>query len=146
MDLSGIIGALDGVKARVQDRYRRGIQAAAIALCGGLFILGALGFAVAAGYIWLSMEMPAHQAALVTAGVLFLAGCVVFAVARGRNRAPQRPAAGDTTSDLAAQADDAAREAFRGVVSQVQGSPLSTVATAVALGAVVGLLRPTDDT
>ena len=145
MNISGMIGSLDGVKHRMQDSIRRRIRAAAIGLSGALFILGAVGFGIAAAYIWLCTQLPDHQAALVVAGVLLVIGFIVIAASRSRNHPAPQPDVAKAAPDLARQADDAAKRAVQTAISQVRISPMSTVITAVALGAVVGLLRPSDD-
>ena len=144
MNLSGMIGSLGDFQERIRRGVRRRVRSVSIGLCGALFILGAAGFGIAAGYMRLSIEMPDYQAALIVAAALLFIGVIVIAVARSENRHDTHPAA-DAAPDLARQIDDATNRATQEAMAEVRRSPLSAILTAVAVGAVVGLLRPTDD-
>ncbi|MDA0661908.1 MAG: hypothetical protein O3B08_03615 [Proteobacteria bacterium] len=144
MNLSGMIGSLGDFQERVRRGVRRRVRAVATGLCGALFILGAAGFGVAAGYMRLAIEMPAYQAALIVAACLLFVGVVIMAVARSETRR-DTPAAADAAPDLARQIDEATNRATQEAMAEVRRSPLSAILTSVAVGAVVGLLRPNDD-
>ncbi|MEX2615969.1 MAG: phage holin family protein [Alphaproteobacteria bacterium] len=144
MNLTGMIGSLGGMQDRVRSAVRRRIRAAVMGLCGGLVILGGAGFLVAAGYLRLSIEMPDYQAALIMAAILLLVGGIVIAAARSGNRQSANPTL-ETPPDLARQAEDATSLATHEARVQVRDSPLTAILTAVAIGAIVGLLRPNDD-
>jgi hypothetical protein len=146
--LSAIDSLLDAVSS-VKDGIRRRIATTAIILCGTALVLCAVGFAIAAGYMWLAAKLPDYLAALSVAGGLVLVGCLVIAVAvggGGRGTRRKRPAVSDATyDDIARRAEDAAGQATRQALSSVRNNPSSALLSALALGLVVGLLRPKDD-
>ena len=119
-------------------RYR--LTSIAILLTGALLVIGAVGFGVAGGFLWLSTRIPLHWAALLVAGGLLLLGVIIIALAMGRNGrrgAPAPAASGSTEAD----AQKIAEQMIDSVLGTVAESPLKAVFGAVALGIVVGLLR-----
>lgn len=149
MNVLGVIDSLYGAVNRVKDGIRQGVVTAVILLCGAALVLCALGFAVAAGYLWLATQLPAHWAALCVAGGLLLVGGLVIAIGavRGRRRpVRESPALSAATyDDITRQAEAAADRAVREALSSVRDHPSAAVLSALALGVVVGLLRPKDD-
>lgn len=109
-------------------RLRGRLVAGAVALAG---LLLALGFAVAALFLWLATRMEPWQAALLAAfAALVLAGIALLA---GRSAA-RRPRLSE--ADLAAQVQAVMAQ----VSKEADGKPMTAVATALAAGVVLGRL------
>ena len=130
---------------RVGDGIRYRIATAAVLLCGAIVIICAAGFAIAASYMWLATEMPNYLAALCVAGGLVLAGGIVIVAANVRHRHDNRDVKSAPPPDTARQAEMAAERTVQAALSEAKNSPVLAVLTALALGVVVGLLRPKDD-
>ncbi len=133
------------VMHRIRDGIKYRIATTAILLCGAIFIVCAAGFAIAAGYMWLATELPAYQAAFCVAGGLVFGGGLMILVACLRNRGSAGRGKSAQARDIAGQAEAAADRAVQAALSEAKKSPTSAVLTALALGVVVGLLRPKDD-
>jgi small-conductance mechanosensitive channel len=147
MNILHWIDSLCGAAYRLRDDMRRRMIAAVIVLVGLLLIFAAAGFAVAASYMWLATEYPAHIAALLVACGLAVVAGITIALGLARNRAgngqrrrggiagemPDRPGIEHEVEEIA---DRAIREAQ----SQVVRNPMASVLTAVTLGVVVGLM------
>ena len=140
-----ILSCLETMSARVAD-LRNGVRhvvltmavltmAAAIMACAG-------GFAVAATYMWLETRMSGPAAALCVAGGLALAGLAIAAIALLRGRRRGRTAVSAQPKPSVRETRDLTDMATREVMSKVSESPGMAVLSAVALGVVVGLLRP----
>jgi small-conductance mechanosensitive channel len=138
------MASLGGAAHRVKADVRRRMAAAAIVLCGAVLLACALGFAVAAGYLWLALRLPDYLAALCVAGALLLLGGCVIAVTVARSRTRRGSAASGQCRALAAEAEDAADRAVREAMVQVRANPSAAMLSALTLGVVVGLLRPMD--
>lgn len=144
-----ILSSLETAYAKVlnvRDSVRETVVTAGILVLAAVFIACASGFAIAAGYMWLETRMPAPAAALCVAGGLALAGLLIIAVAMSRRRSPRSrsvpPAQPQPTiHETRELADLATRE----IMLKVSKSPGSAALTAVALGIIVGLLRPGQD-
>ena len=133
------------VMHRVRDGIKYRIATTVILMCGAISIVCAAGFAIAAGYMWLATELPAYQAALCLAGGLLLGGGIAILVACRRNRRTSWRGTGAPAPDITGQAEATADRAVQAALSEVQKSPTPAILTALALGVVVGLLRPKDD-
>ena len=136
------MNALFGIEAirRVGNGIRCRLQSMAILTIGALFMLGAVGLAVAGGYLWLATLMASHLAALAVAGGLFLTGAVIIAFASrrcGRPEATPAPAANKAEADVEVMAEQLIRSAIGGAAV----SPYKMVFGAIALGVAVGLMR-----
>jgi len=83
--------------ARIAERFQawwqhQAVAAVLLVVCAAIG-LAAIGFAVMAGYLALSVAMPAWAAALVTAGILLLLALIAGLVANSYARRPlRRPA------------------------------------------------------
>jgi hypothetical protein len=128
---------------RAGDGIRYRIGTAAILLCGAIVIFCAVGFAVAAGYMWVATVLPNYLAALCVAGGLVLVGGIAIMVANARRR--DGGVKSGPPPDAARQAEVAAERAVQAALSEVKKSPTPAMLTALALGVVVGLLRSNDD-
>lgn len=115
-------------------RYRMGTVA--ILSFAAIIMLAAIGFVIIGGFLWLSTQMLDYLAALCVAGALFLVGAVVIALASSRGGGKKTPSA------TSARADGAAERIVQGAFEDLARTPLKSIAVAVALGFVVGLLRP----
>lgn len=140
--LSGIDAASAAVD-RARESVRRGIASVVIALVGIVILACAAGFAIAAVHMWLATQMPAYVAALYVAAGLALIGGAVLVIASGR-RGPRRPVRRPVPPSPEVAAEMAADSTMRAAASQVNRHPAASVLTALALGVVVGLLKPSD--
>jgi integral membrane sensor domain MASE1 len=126
--LARIVSMAAGGGAAELRRLRARLVAGAIALAG---LLLALGFAVAALFLWLATRMESWQAALLAAlAALVLAGIALIA---GQSAA-RRPRLSE--ADLAAQIQTVMAQ----VSKEADGKPMTAVATALAAGVVLGRL------
>lgn len=123
---------------RLGDAFRYRLTSMAMLLTAALLAIGAVGFGVAGGFLWLSTQIPSHWAALVVGGGLLLIGAIIMALAMGRNGRQGAPAA---TRSAEADAQLIAERMIDSALGTVAESPLKAVFGAVALGMVVGLLR-----
>jgi len=129
-----------GLFHRLRGGIRHCLTSMAIATAGAVFLVAAAGFAVASGYLWLSMQVPSHLAALMVAGGLFLIGAIAVSVALSRNRgARQKPNAPDPTSTT--DTEITTQRMMEAALVEVTKAPLAAAGAALALGVVVGLLR-----
>lgn len=135
------MNALDRVMAKIGRGVRECIVVAAIGACAGVVFLVAGGFAIAAGYIALSRELPPHLAALGIAAALALFGALLLIVAAARGRGRRAHASGSPQGDLSGQAEKLADLMVKELITRIQQKPSSAVVTAVVMGVVVGLLR-----
>ena len=121
------IVALAAGNGAVELRRLRGrIIAGAVALAG---LLLAIGFAVAALYLWLTTRIEPWQAALLSAAVaLGVAGAALLA-GKGASRRPRADAA-----DLVAEVERVMAQ----VTKEAEDRPKTAVATALAAGIVLG--------
>lgn len=142
MNGMGVVNAIYAALDRCRTNLRRGVVAAAIFLMGAAVLFCAAGFALAGAYMWLSTQLPAHQAALVIAAALVLAAAVIFAVAARRSSPPLGRQ--EHTATLAEQAETATDRAAEEAMAQIRRSPAGSLAVALAAGVVLGLLRPRD--
>lgn len=126
---------------RFRENMRYRLTSTAILMVGALLMLGAIGFIVAGGFLWLSTQVESYAAALIVAGVLFLIGAIVIAVALGRNNRSKSTAPSPlTTPDGDAQM--LSDHMVRSALAEVAEAPFQAAFVAVALGVIVGLLRP----
>lgn len=126
---------------RFRENMRYRLTSAAILMAGTLLMLGAIGFSVASGFLWLSTQVESYAAALIVAGVLFLMGAIVIAVALGRQnrRKTITPVPNNTPES---DADILSDRMVRSALAEVAEAPFQAAFVAVALGVIVGLLRP----
>lgn len=133
------IAAASGVAQRTKAAIRRRVIAAAIAAVGAVVICAALGFIVAAAYMWLTITLPDYVAALCVAGALLAVGMVPMTIACQRPRAaPVIPSNVNAASDAAG---DALNSVSTTAATYVRKHPTATLLSVVALGVVVGLVR-----
>jgi formate hydrogenlyase subunit 3/multisubunit Na+/H+ antiporter MnhD subunit len=126
--LARIVSLAAGGGAAELRRLRARLVAGAIALAA---LLIAVGFALAALFLWLATRMEPWQAALLAAlAALALAGIALLA---GQSAARRRRL---SEADLAAQ-----MEAVMAQVSkEAEDKPMTAVATGLAAGVVLGRL------
>lgn len=126
---------------RFRENMRYRLTSTAILMAGALLMLGAIGFSVAASFLWLSTQVESYAAALIVAGVLFMIGAVVIAYALGRNtrRKTMTPTPLTTPESDAQMISD---RMVRSALAEVAEAPFKAAFAAVALGVIVGLLRP----
>tara|TARA_R110001592_G_scaffold291718_3_gene561193 strand:+ start:1215 stop:1640 length:426 start_codon:yes stop_codon:yes gene_type:complete len=126
---------------RIGGNIRYRMATVAILLFGAIILLGAIGFCIAGGFLWLSMQMPDYLAALCVAGALFLAGAVVIALAFSRGGGKKAiQAASARPND--AEADRGTERILQAAIEDLAKTPMKAIVVATALGFVVGLLRP----
>lgn len=126
--LAQIVSMAAGSGAAELRRLRARLVSGAIALTG---LLLAIGFAVAALFLWLATQMEPWQAALLAAlAALVLAGIALLA-GRSAARRPRR-----SEADVAAQVQAIMRQ----VSKEAGGRPVTAVATALAAGVLLGRL------
>jgi hypothetical protein len=135
------LDALNGVAAKIGSGIRQRAAIASVLACAVIVFLVSGGFAVAAGYLALAREMPAHLAALGTAAVLALIGGVLLIIATNRRRRVTALTSRSLHGMLSHEAEDLTDFVVRETVARIQRKPSSAVLTAVALGVVVGLMR-----
>ncbi|MDX9859605.1 MAG: phage holin family protein [Rhodospirillales bacterium] len=130
------MGLLGGTVERLKATMRQRIAGIVVVAAGAIFIACAVGFALAATHMWLSLHMAEHLAALSIAGSLGLVGLVVIAVGRRRACAPMPPI------DVAGQVDLAAKRARQETASALDSHLPTALLGALVLGLAAGLLRP----
>lgn len=118
-------------------RYR--LTSTAILMAGVLFMLGAVGFCVASGFLWLSTRVESDVAALTVAGFLFGIGGIVMAFALGRNNDNKPKPISPNTPE--SEAEIFSERLVRSALSEVNEAPFKAAFAAIALGVIVGLLR-----
>lgn len=125
---------------RFRQRMRYRLTSTAILMAGVLFMLGAVGFCVASGFLWLSTRVESDVAALTVAGFLFGIGGIVIAFALGRNNDNKpKPIISPNTPE--SEAEIFSERLVRSALSEVNAAPFKAAFAAIALGVVVGLLR-----
>jgi hypothetical protein len=135
------LDALNGVAAKIGSGIRQRAAIASVFAYAVIVFLVSGGFAVAAGYLALAREMPAHLAALGTAAVLALIGGFLLIVATNRRRRITALTSRSLHGMLSHEAESLTDFVVRESVARIQRKPSSAVLTAVALGVVVGLMR-----
>jgi ElaB/YqjD/DUF883 family membrane-anchored ribosome-binding protein len=130
------VGLLGSTIDRMRASVRQKISGAIVIAGGGVVLVCAIGFALAAAHMWLALRMPNYMAALVIAGGLAVIGLIVVAIGRARSNAPARRV------DVEARAERAAGKAREEALSATTSHPPSALLTALILGLVAGLLGP----
>ncbi len=135
--LVGGVDALRGTVAQAQGRVRRTAQRAALYAASGLVALVAVGFLIAALWVWLASLYGALIANLLVGGGLAILALAI-AVATSSAGEAQQPAAARPEPVKAESAADvlaAANAAFKG-----EGVGLQSTLVAIVIGFVVGRL------
>lgn len=130
------MGLLGGTIDRVKATIRQRIAGVVIVAAGAIVLACAVGFALAAIHMWLSLRMPDYLAALSIAGGLALVGLIVIVAGRQRARTPMPPV------DVAGQVDRAAERARQETATALNSHLPTALLTALVLGLAAGLLRP----
>jgi hypothetical protein len=119
-------------------RYR---LATAVVLLGAVLLVAtAIGFSIAGGYIWLSMQLPSYLAAFIVAGVLCLLSAIMLILASRRSDGVKTPL-GNDQPDPAADANLASEQIVRSALTVTMDTPIKAIVAATAMGIIVGLLR-----
>ncbi len=119
-------------------RYR--LATAAFLLGGALLMASAIGFSIAGGYLWLSMQLPSYLAAFIVAGVLCLLSIIVVILASRRSGGEKTPSSVNESND-GAEAELASEKIVRSALTVTMDTPLKAIVAATAVGFIVGLLR-----
>ena len=123
---------------RLGDAIRYRLATMAFMLGGALLMATAIGFSIAGGYLWLSMQLPRYLAAFSVAGALCLFSMIIVAARRGgrEKRAPGTP-----EPDHATEAEQASADIMRSALKVTIDTPIKAIVAATAMGFIVGLLR-----
>ncbi|MEQ8708760.1 MAG: hypothetical protein RIC36_07195 [Rhodospirillales bacterium] len=139
-----VLGELiSGSVSRMRETARQTAKCAALVLLSVAILTIAAGFGLAAVYLHLVTFLPAHEAAGYIAAGLFVTGSLILFITlhRGQSRTVE-PAAQTPPPAVALQsAMDNCTQAASDVVRR---NPGSTLMTALAAGAIIGLLKPKD--
>ncbi len=143
MTIAAIGDIISGSMSQIRATARQTARCAALVLLSAVILTIAAGFGLAALYLHLVTFLPAHEAAGYIAAGLFGIGFLILFFTLRRSPAPAGEYVAQTPpSALAAQSaiDDCTRAAS----DVVRRNPASTLMTALAAGAIIGLLKPKD--
>jgi hypothetical protein len=126
--------AIQGMQVRVQDAAKRSI----VFLLAGVLALGALGFFIAAVWLWLAGLYGAVVANIVIGGGLLLVALILAAVAFNLGKSHQSPPPNIAAGDASAQLGELLAE-FETLVKE-DASSLKAVAAAALVGIVLAKL------
>lgn len=119
-------------------RYR--LATVAFLLGAALLMAAAIGFSIAGGYLWLSMQLPSYQAAFIVAGVLCLLSGVII-IAASRRSGGAKTASRVSEPDHDAEVKAASEQIVRSALTVTMDTPIKAIFAATAMGFIVGLLR-----
>lgn len=125
---------------RLGDSIRYRMATMAILIGGAIIMAAAIGFAIASGFIWLSMQMPSYLAALVVAGVLCLLSTIMIVLASMRKGSEKTPSSLNAPTNFS-EAGPASEHIVREALEVTMDTPIKAIFAATAIGLIVGLLR-----
>ena len=125
---------------RFRESVRYRLMSSVIVMAGVLFMLGAVGFCVASGFLWLSMQVSSDEAALIVSGVLFIIGGIIMTFALGRNT-HRKPTSTSHRCTPETDGEIITDRMVQSALTEVAESPYKAAFAAVAIGVIVGLLR-----
>ncbi len=143
MTIAAIGDIISGSVSQMRATARQTARCAALMLLSAVILTIATGFGLAALYLHLVTFLPAHEAAGYIAAGLFSTGILVLYFTLRRRKPPAGEYVAQTPpSALAARS--AIEDCTRAASDIVRRNPASTLMTALAAGAIIGLLKPED--
>lgn|GEM_PF-6570649 len=142
MAIMNFLRIFDRAVSRFSLGLKRRLVDAEFMLCGSLLLFVAAVFAAIACFLWLAQDIEPYQAALwVSGGLAIIGGAVFFAGRFRRGRAYFQGSPG-SAHGFTREAEEAVKVVEQNLLSHIQRDPVTTVLTSLAVGVVLGLLRP----
>ena len=142
-----IAGTIDrAVRSAMRQMVRRAIRETVWFVAIAALVIAGVVFALVAAYQALLIVWPPWGAALACAGAAFAAALLAALVrVSGTDRRPPPPIpAEEAVEALNDDLSRVAESAKQAALDQYRKDPAGTLAGAVAIGAIIGLLKPRD--
>lgn len=143
MTIAAIGDIISGSMSQMRATARQTARCAALILLSAVILTVAAGFGLAALYLHLTTFLPTHEAAGYIAAGLFITGILVLFFTL-RQKSPPAAEQVAQTSSPALAAQSVMEDCTRAASDVVRRNPTSTLMTALAAGAIIGLLKPKD--